>query len=293
VSLIDCRDSVLSVLMTQSSTASNALSPAPTLRARRALWLHLLVILQSLFFVSPLCGQDQVTNVTAPIITDRPSFTNSSIVVPSGSFQAENGLLVTGNQGQNILDGPETLLRAGVASRTEFRFTVPNYFYNLTTGGGPGSGFGDLAIGVKQQLGPVAKFDVSATLLLSVPTGAPTVSSGGYDPTAQLAWSRGLTSKWTLAGMFSFFAPTQGSQRNSTGESTILLNRQLARNWDAFVEYVGDFPEHGGSRQLMHFGTTLKVTSNQQLDFHVGFGVTSAAPSHFVGFGYSFRFFTR
>jgi hypothetical protein len=38
----------------------------------------------------------------------------------------------------------------------------------------------------------------------------------------------------------------------------------------------------------MHFGTTLKVTSNQHLDFHVGFGVTSAATNHFVGFGYSF-----
>jgi hypothetical protein len=24
-----------------------------------------------------------------------------------------------------------------------------------------------------------------------------------------------------------------------------------------FVEYIGDFPESGGSRQLLHFGTAL------------------------------------
>ena len=74
-----------------------------------------------------------ISNPPALIATDRPSFTNTSIVVPSGSFQAENGLLVTTSQGQSVLDGPETLLRAGVASKTELRLTVPNYFYNVTT----------------------------------------------------------------------------------------------------------------------------------------------------------------
>ena len=281
--------------MIQNSVASNPLSTVLQLRTRRASGLHPSVILLTFFFVrlSPLCGQDQVTSQNASIATDRPSFTNSSVVVPRGSVQTENGLLITGSQGQSILDAPETLLRAGVASRTEFRMAVPNYFYNLTTGGGPGSGFGDLAIGVKQQLGPVAKFDVSLTVFLSMPTGAASVSSGGYDPAAQLAWSRGLSSKWTLAGMFSFFAPTLGSQRNLTGESTVLLDRLLSRNWSGFVEYVGDFPERGGPRQLMHFGTALKLTPNQQLDFHVGVGLTPAAADHVLGFGYSFRFFQR
>ena len=66
-------------------------------------------------------------------------------------FQAENGLLVTATQGQNTLDAPETLLRVGVASGTELRFTVPNYFYNVTTRGGPGSGFGDLTLGLNSS----------------------------------------------------------------------------------------------------------------------------------------------
>ena len=236
-------------------------------------------------------GPPATTDTPAPIVTDRPTFTNSSIVVPSGSLQAENGFLETDRQGQNIADGPETLLRFGVATKTELRFAAPDYYYNLNGGGG--SGFGDLAIGVKQQLGPTpGGFDVSATLFLSFPTGADAVSSGGYDPGLQVAWSHGLGSKWTAAGMLSLYAPTQDHRRDVTGEATILLDRLLARSWDVIVEYVGDFPERGGTRQLLHFATELRVgkRQQQQLDFHYGVGLSSAAVDHFVGVGYSFRF---
>jgi len=239
----------------------------------------------------PLYGRDQPPSVDAaqPIATDRPAFTNSSVVVPTGSLQAENGFLETSSQGQSVVDGPETLVRFGVAKRTELRFTVPDYFHNLTTSGG--SGFGDFAFGVKEQLGPTpGKFDVSAILFISFPTGANGVSSGGDDPGLQVPWSRAFSTNWTAAGMFSVYWPTQSGTRNVTGESTFLLDRQLTKPWDAFVEYAGDFPEVGGPRHLLHFGTALKITQQQQIDFHVGVGLSSAAVDHLVGIGYSFRF---
>ena len=251
------------------------------------------LLILSLAGPAKLHGQDQPAsgNSPVPIATDRPTFANSSIVVPSGSLQAENGILDTSNLGRNILDGPETLVRFGVAAKTELRLTVPNYYYNLTAGGGPGSGFGDLAVGVKQQLGPTpGGFDVSATLFLSFPTGAATVTSGGYDPGLQVAWSHPLSTNWTAAGMLSLYSPTQGHSRNFTGESTIYLDRRLTGPWDVFVEYVGDFPEWGGSRQLLHFGTSFKFATRHQLDFHFGVGLSSAAVDHFIGIGYSFRF---
>jgi hypothetical protein len=57
-----------------------------------------------------------------------------------------------------------------------------------------------------------------------------------------------------------------------------------------FVEYAGRFPESGGPQHLLHFGTALKVAKRQQIDFHVGVGLSSAAVDHFIGIGYSFRF---
>ena len=240
--------------------------------------------------VPRLHGQDQSpsVDVPGPIATDRPAVTNSSVVVPAGSLQVENGFLETSSQGQNVLDGPESLVRFGVAKRTELRFTVSDYFHNLNAGGG--SGFGDFAFGVKQQLGPTrGKFDVSVILFLSFPTGTNSVSSGGYDPGLQVPWSRALSTNWTAAGMFSVYWPTQGRTRNVTGESTFLLDRQLTKPWDAFVEYAGDFAEDGGPQHLLHFGTALKITKEQQIDFHVGVGLSSAVVDHLIGIGYSFR----
>jgi len=208
------------------------------------------------------------------------------VVVPLGVLVAENGFTETESQGQNTFDIPETLLRLGVASKTELRLTVPDYFSPT----GRSSGFGDVAIGVKQQLGPTpGGFDVSLILTLSLPTGAHAISSHGYDPSAQLPWSRALSKNWTAAGMVSVYWPAEQGRRDATGETTFLLDRQLTSRWDAFTEYAGDFPERGGPRHLLHFGTAYKLTPQQQLDLHVGVGLSAAAVDHFVGVGYSFR----
>jgi hypothetical protein len=232
-----------------------------------------------------LLASRHATGDDSPIATDRPAVTDSSVVVPSGSLQFEDGFMDTVSDGQRTLDGPETLLRLGIASKTELRLNVPDYFGPA----GAGSGFGDLGVGVKQQLGPSAGFDVSLVLALSLPTGARGISSGGYDPSVQLPWSRSLSSNWTAAGMLSVYWPTQDGRRNVTGQTTFLFDRQMTKTSDAFVEYAGDFVERGGPMHLLHFGTAYRPTPRQQLDLHVGVGLSPAAVSHFIGVGYSFR----
>lgn len=222
---------------------------------------------------------------TAPISTDRPSVTDSSIVVPAGALQFENGLTETSFQGQNTFDVPETLLRIGVSDKTELRLSAPDYFSGTGL-----SGFGDFAIGFKQQIGPTHGFDLSVVAALSFPTGAGAISSHGYDPYIQVPWSRGLSKNWTAGGMFSVYSPSEAGRRNVTGESTFLIDRQLSSKWDAFAEYAGDFPEYGGVRHVAHFGTSYKLAAREQIDFHFGVGLSPSAPDHFVGVGYSFRF---
>jgi len=221
------------------------------------------------------------TGTTSPISTDRPAVTDSSVVVPQGSLQAENGIEVTWLGSNRSWDLPETLVRVGVAPTTELRLTAPDYFSGVV------SGFGDTAIGVKQQL--LARgFDVSLVVSLSLPTGAGAISSHGYDPFVQLPWSRSLSKNWTVAGMLSVYWPTEAGRRNTTGESTFLFDRQLTNRWDAFVEYAGDFPERGGPRHLLHIGAAFKPSPSQQIDVHLGAGL-SAAAGDFLGAGYSFR----
>jgi hypothetical protein len=223
------------------------------------------------------------------IATDRPAITNSSVVVPSGSLQVENGLQVTTALGQHTFDGPESLVVFGLTGATELRFTVPDYNHSTSV-----SGLGDLALGVKQQIGHTASgFDASLIVFLSFPTGANAVSSHGYDPGLQLPWSQKISENWTAGGMLSLYWPTQSGTRNLTGESTLLFDRQLTGRWDAFIEYAGDFSQRGGPRHLLHFGTAYKPSPLHQLDLHVGAGLSRAAVNHFIGIGYSFRFQAR
>lgn len=83
---------------------------------------------------------------------------------------------------------------------------------------------------------------------------------------------------------------TESGRRVTTGETTFLFDHQLTKVWDAFVEYVGDFPQAGGPRHLIHFGTAFKPTPHQQFDLHLGLGQSAATVDHFIGIGYSFRF---
>jgi hypothetical protein len=235
--------------------------------------------------------QTAQSSAPAVISTDRPAITDASTVVPKSELVFENGLTETGNQGQQSVDLPETLLRFGITSKTEFRFTAPDYFANYNDGRGGASGFGDLALGVKQQLVATSNgFDIALIASLSFPTGADRLSSHGYDPALLLPWSHPISKNWTAAGMFSVAWPTEGARRNATGQASFLLDRQLTSRWDAFLEYGGYYPERGGPEHILHTGTSFKLTNNQQLDFHVGFGLSSAAVDHFVGFGYSFQF---
>lgn len=235
--------------------------------------------------------QDQASVASPPTIaTDRPAVTDSSVVVPRNYLLFENGFTETGSQGQQSFDFPETLIRYGLTSKTELRFTVPDYFQNFNSGRGFPSGWGDTSLGMKQQLvASSAGFDASLIVMLSLPTGADAISSHGYDPQFLLPWSHPISKKWTAAGMFALFWPTQGATRNLIGQPSFLLDRQNTNRWDTFVEYAGDFPQRGTPQHLLHLGTAFKITSNQQLDFHIGFGLSSAAVDHFVGFGYSFQ----
>jgi len=253
---------------------------------RRGWAVSLLAIVLSA--VVDLHGQT-AADAEPTIATDRPSVANSSVVVPKSYLQIENGLLITRIGGQTVLDLPETDLRFGLLGKTELRFSVPD-FYGSLSGGGP-SGFGDSVIGVKQQLGPInGKFNLAAIFFLSLPTGANAISSHGYDPGLQFPWSRQISTNWTASGQVAFYWPTVGGARDFTGETTFVFDRQLTKPWDAFVEYAGDFPQRGGSRQILHFGSAYKVAPRQQIDFQVAAGLSNAAPTVFVGVGYSFLY---
>jgi hypothetical protein len=249
-----------------------------------------LVVLGTVPLVSTHLRAQTAADSDVTISTDRPAVTNSSVVVPRGALQVENGFLATDTEGRYVLDFPESYLRYGLLDKTELRFIAPDYFQG-TSPQRALSGFGDAAIGVKEQLGPLRGFDLSGIIFLSLPTGAKDASSHGYDPGVQFPWSRSLPMNWTVAGQVAFYWPTLSGKRNFTSETTLLFDRQLTQPWDAFIEYAVDSLQRGGSSQLLHVGTAYKLAPHHQIDFHAAVGLSDAAPRSFFGIGYSFLYF--
>jgi hypothetical protein len=129
------------------------------------------------------------------IATDRPDVTNSSVVVPAGSLQIENGINFSARDSDRFLDGTNTRLRAGIANCLEFLVDVPTYFANVR---GPGnSGLSDVAPALKWQISPVpGKVDLSAVFGVALPTGSVRIAGPGAQPICN---SRGHGS-WTAGG---------------------------------------------------------------------------------------------
>ena len=225
---------------------------------------------------------------SSEIATDRPDVTNSSLVVPLGSLQSENGINTMGRGSEKTFDGTNSRLRLGVAPCLEILVDLPNYVGRLS--GDAESGFGNVVPAIKWQFSSLpASWNLSVTAGAGLPTGSPRIAGPGIQPYLQFPWSYELGGGWGTSGMVTtFFFPADLSNRQTT-EATFVLEKKITEHAALFVEYVGDYPSRGSSVQLINSGGEYLLTKTQQIDFHVAFGLNRNSPNYIFGVGYSFR----
>ena len=200
------------------------------------------------------------------IATDRPDVTNSSLVVPMGSFQSENGVNFRGLDGGQMIDGTNTRWRLGIAPCLEVLMDLPNYFAAVR---GPGSsGFTDVAPAIKWQVSPIpGKIDLSLVTGVALPTGALNIAGPGAQPYLQMPWSWELRDGWGVSGMLTeFFCPADVVTPRIT-ETTFVIEKKVTQKASLFVEYVGDYPENAGSIQLLNSGGSYHLTKRNRWIF--------------------------
>jgi hypothetical protein len=78
----------------------------------------------SAFAASPAAAEQCPQN-ESPIDTDRPDVTNSSVVLPQGSFQSETGINFSQRDGDHAFDGTDSRLRWGVAPCLDILVDIP------------------------------------------------------------------------------------------------------------------------------------------------------------------------
>jgi hypothetical protein len=223
------------------------------------------------------------------LLTDRPDFTETSVVVPLRSLQVESGFTYSDDpDGTHTWSGPELLLRYGIGPRTELRLGLPDYI--RVRGGTRVGAFGDTYLGFKQQLArPGARMAWALIPAVTLPTGGSRVTSDRVDPEIVLTWARDLSETWSVGGIVGYARPTEDGERNPVVFPTVSFGRSLSDRWGTFFEWAAEFPERGGDVHLFHHGYTYALRSNVQLDVHLGFGLSDAAPDFFIGAGFAFR----
>jgi hypothetical protein len=219
------------------------------------------------------------------IATDRPSVTNSSLVVPFGSVQAENGANWTVNQTVRTFDGSETRIRVGAFHCGELLVDAPNYIRSLT--GVSSSEFSGVVISAKRQLFERStSFGMSVITGLGVPGLGNSAADRGYTPYIQFPWSRSIVDGWSVNGMVTVRWSTVA---NTTLESTLGLGREVGRRASVFVEYIVDHTSRQAANQIIDGGGSWQLKPKQQVDFRIGVGLASTSPRYYAGVGYSLR----
>jgi len=203
------RNSRRAAVLPEVSIGPMRLSDASAAHRRTVVKISSLSLWAFMCFHTFAAAADGCPKQADAIATDRPDVTNSSIVVPVGSLQGENGINFSARDGAGVLDGANTRLRLGVAPCVELLVDLPTYFAAVR--GSAASGFSDVAPAVKWQISPVSgKVDLSAVIGVALPTGTTDIAGRGAQPYVQFPWSWELHDGWGLSGMVTeFIRPAQ------------------------------------------------------------------------------------
>jgi len=240
-------------------------------------------------------------DLDAPLVTDRPDFTEASSTVGQGVAQLEAGYTYfRDDDGTTTTEShsyPEALLRYGVlAEWLEFRIA---WGYSEEDDGliSPEGGE-DLYLGIKIGLTPQGGLLPEMALIpqMTVPTGANSKTSDEVLPGLNWIYSWEVNDFISTAGSTQFNRTldeeTDGAYTEWAQSWTIAYS--LTEQWGAYTEWFAFFPHSADTAKPEHYfngGFTYLINNNIQWDIRAGVGLNDAADDFFAGSGISIRFY--
>jgi len=243
-------------------------------------------------------------DLSEPLVTDRPDFTEASSTVGRGVVQLEAGYTYTFNDdpGEVLASHsyPETLLRVGILAQwLEFRIDW-NYAEQRA-----GVGFGavrargseDLTVGFKIGLTPQEGILPEMALIpqLSIATGEDGFTAGEELPGILWIYGWEVNDFIVTAGQTTLNRAVDEVTGEAFGEfsQSWTIGYSLTDRLGAYTEWFGIVPDGADTERTTHFfngGFTFLVTNDLQLDIRGGVGLNEAADDYFLGTGFAKRF---
>ncbi len=241
-------------------------------------------------------------DLSEPLVTDRPDFTEASTTVGLGVAQLEFGYTYihdnSGGDSSHTQSFGEPLLRVGIlAEWLEFRIAVfPTSDRTITQGiSETTAGVDELYLGFKIALTPQEGLLPEMALIpqMNVPIGSNAPSSGSVEPGINWIYAWGINDFLSTAGS------TQGNRRiDDTGDAYLEMAQSwtvgysLSEKWGAYTEWFALIPSGADTARTESYangGLTYLFSNNVQFDIRVGWGLNEAAADFFTGTGFSIR----
>jgi hypothetical protein len=220
-------------------------------------------------------------------VAERPSYSSSPIALSPTTLQVESGYLYLRDDGSVDLRDqtlPLALMRVGLFERVELQIAWAGHSWTEIDGNDI-DGASDTNVGVKWQLTATdATVPLALFAGLSLPTGNSAYSSDEFDPSVGLNWSYSGSLQWFGTLLVSDFFDDLVIG-NGVG-----IGLSLATNTGAFLEYVAQYREDGGTAHVLNSGITWLPRNDMQLDINAGFGLNDRAIDITLGMGIAYRF---
>jgi hypothetical protein len=249
----------------------------------------ILLVLVGLALPSPLAAQDDT------IDPDRPDFTEGTGVVPLGRVQVESGFTYSRVEDVRTRALGEVLVRIPFSKRVEARLGVGSYDW-IGSSGRSFRGAEDPEAGVKILLSEGSEHQpghpkVALLLLTSVPVGGKDLTADAWQPTAKLALSWDLTSRFSLSSNVNLSDLADDDRRFSQVALSLSAGYSVTDRLDGFLEVFGFSRETAGgpATRYVDSGVAFAVTKDLKIDLRAGIGRNDAHPDYFVGTGAAVR----
>lgn len=239
-------------------------------------------------------------DLDAPLVTDRPDFTEASSTVGIGVAQLEFGYTYTfdddGTASTKSHSYPESLLRLGMfANWLELR--VAWNFVNEEIGPLDTSGSQDLYLGFKIGLTPQEGILPEMALIpqMTVPTGDTAFTADEVLPGVNWIYGWEINDCIATAGSTQFNRAIDAGTGDAYTEwaQSWTVAASLTERIGGYTEWFALFPHSADTNRPEHYingGFTYLIGIDIQWDIRAGLGLNDAADDYFLGTGLSIRF---
>jgi hypothetical protein len=234
--------------------------------------------------------------------TERPSFSQSPVVVPRGTLQIETGLQYQQSESGAIQTKeymyPDALLRLGILEWAELRLHA-DYKKEHQHREGPGpeqpapdvSGFEQVQVGAKIHLfdGKGALPAIGVLGNVTLPVGQPDFRPPHAAPEGWLLFENKLSEKVDLEYNAGYRKRKDQEEYRGEAVYAVAATAALTDKFAFFVEFYGMKAKAAAPENTVDGGILVKLRPNLQWDLNGGTGLSHEAPQLYVATGLTWR----